>query len=188
MSKIGFLREGIRNLKTVGSVVRSSSYLCRAMVRPIDFQKADVIIELGAGDGAITTHILQRMKPDSRLLVFEVNDVFCERLKNNIKDVRFILIQDSAANIAEHLHRHQIKEIDYIVSAIPFVVLPEELATEIIMVCKKHLRVGGLFIQMHYSLFIKQLYINFFGNIHQKFVPLNIPPAFVFVCKKKSAY
>ncbi len=184
MSNIVFLKQGIQNLRTVGSVVRSSPSLCRAMVRPIDFQKANVIVELGAGDGVITRQILKRMKPNSKLLIFEVNEAFCAKIKHNIQDKRCILVEDSAANLVEHLRRHEVTQVDYIISAIPFVVLPDELAEEIIESCKKVLCPSGLFIQMHYSLFIRRLYIKIFGNIKYKFIPFNIPPAFVFVCKK----
>ena len=58
MKKIEFLKEGLKNLKTIGSVARSSKYLCKGMIKHVDFKTANVIVELGAGDGVITKHIL----------------------------------------------------------------------------------------------------------------------------------
>jgi phospholipid N-methyltransferase len=68
-------------MRTTGSIIRSSKYLCKAMIKPIDFNKANVIVELGAGDGVLTHYILNRMKPQAKLLCFEINPKFCEVLK-----------------------------------------------------------------------------------------------------------
>ena len=60
--------------------------------------------------------------------------------------------------------------------------LPEALMMEVLQESKKVLRPGGLFIQYHYSLFLKKVYQEVFKNVEIDFVALNIPPAFVFKC------
>ena len=72
-----------------------------------------------------------------------------------------------------------------IISAIPFLVLPDELTKDILMAGKKMLKTGGNFIQMHYVSSIKKMYKNIFGNVHTYFVPVNIPPGYVFRCVKE---
>ena len=59
MNNIAFLKESIKNIKTVGTFTRSSKFLCRGMVKHVDFENAHTIVELGAGDGVITKHILK---------------------------------------------------------------------------------------------------------------------------------
>lgn len=184
MSKIDFFREGIRNLKTVGTVTRSSKSLCKQMIRHIDFQNADTIVELGAGDGVITKHILRKMKKDAKLLAFEVNESFCERLRG-IGDDRLLVVEDSAEKLEQYLDIHRLGEIDYVISAIPFVVVPDDVALNIVATCRHLLKSGGLFVQVHYSLLTKKLYQNVFGNVDVNFVPLNLPPAFVLVSEKE---
>jgi len=133
----------------------------------------------------ITKHILKEMKQDSQLLSFEVNGKFCNVIREQIKDDRLHVIEDSAENLGKYLNEHHIKEVDYIISAIPFVSLPKDLSYRIVEVCKEHLKVGGLFIQVHYSLLTKKMYQDVFGNVDLNFVPINIPPAFVMVMEKK---
>ncbi len=184
MKQMSFFREGLRDLKTVGTITRSSRFLCKGMIKHVDFSQADLIVELGAGDGVITKHILEAMQPQSRLLAFEVNERFCDEM-HAIEDDRLIVAQDSAEKLGEYLHNLKTEKVDYIISAIPFVALPKELGQTIVAECYRYLKPGGKFIQVHYSLLTKNLYEEIFGNVDVNFVPLNIPPAFVLVSEKQ---
>lgn len=184
MTHLNFLKESFKNLRTTGAVARSSKYLVREMMQPINFMQAKVIVELGAGDGVLTVELLNRMSPDALLLCFEINAEFCKILRGAIDDPRFILIEDSAENLEIHLQTFGFKEADYIMSAIPFMALPNELVHRIVSVCHKVLKNKGLYIQYHYTSFIQKMYRKFFGNVDVVFVPLNIPPAFVMICEK----
>ncbi len=185
MSTIEFFKEGIKNLKTVGTITRSSKYVCKEMTSFIDFASAKVIVELGAGDGVITKHILRAMRPDAKLIVFEVNDAFCDILRE-IQDDRLIVAQDSAERIGDYLKANELgSEADFIVSAIPFVTLPDDISYKIVETSRDHLAKGGLYIQLHYSLLVKKMYKKVFGNVDVNFVPINIPPAFVLVSEKR---
>lgn len=181
MGTIDFFRESIKNLKTVGTFTRSSKFLCKGMIKHVDFSNARVIVELGAGDGVITKHILKSMAPDCKLMAFEVNDRFIDQL-NDIDDDRLIVIQDSAEYLSKYLKEHQLDHVDAVISAIPFVIIPEPTATNIVQSCKDHLIEGGQYIQVHYSLMAKKLYEKVFGKVNVSWVPLNLPPAFVLVC------
>ncbi len=154
------------------------------MVKHVNYKEATFIVELGAGDGVITKHILKNMKADAKLLSFEVNPEFCKRLRA-INDERLIVVEDSAENLERHLRENSFDHIDSVISAIPFVSLPDELGLNIISECEKFLKKGGLFIQVHYSLLAKKLYQKVFGNVDVNFVPINIPPAFVLVSEKR---
>ena len=183
MNAISFLRESLRNLKTVGTVTRSSPSLCRGAIEPVDFGAARHLVELGAGDGVITKHILREMHPDARLIAFEVNPKFCDRLRE-LGDERLVVVEDSAERLKEHLDANAFAEIDAVVSAIPFVSLPVSLADSIVRLCRDVLRVGAPFCQVHYSLLRKKVYKGIFGNCKVDFVPLNLPPAFVLTSRK----
>jgi phospholipid N-methyltransferase len=184
MSHLSFLKESFRSIRTTGAVMRSSKWLVREMLQPIDFDKAEVVVELGAGSGAFTKELLSRMSPNSHLLSFEINPEFCKILRGTIADPRFILIEDSASALPEHLKNLGFGQADYIVSGIPFVTLPTELVHQIVTVSHKSLKKNGLYIQFHYSSLIQKMYQQFFGNVDVTLVPLNIPPAFVMVCRK----
>jgi phospholipid N-methyltransferase len=182
--RLDFLRESIRNLRSTGSVAPSSRFLSRAIVSKIDPAKADVVVELGPGDGVITRYILDRLRPDARLVIFEINEVFVEKIRETFDDPRLILIHDSAENMGEHFEKMGIEKVDNIVSGIPFVMLPETLTKRIMLECRRWLRKGGRFIQFHYSPLLINFYRRVFGNVDVEVVPLNIPPAII-VCSEK---
>ncbi len=181
---IDFLREGIRNIRSTGSVTPSSRFLCRSVVENIDPDKASVVVELGPGDGVITRYLLDRLKPDCKLVIFEINEVFIDHINAQFDDPRLIIIHDSAENMGVHFEQHQIKQVDYIVSGIPFVMLPDTLVESIVKTCRDWLKPGGFFIQFHYSPLLIGLYKRVFGNIDVSIVPLNFPPALVIKCQK----
>jgi phospholipid N-methyltransferase len=186
MKNIEFIREGLRNLQTVGTLTRSSKQLCKALIKHVDFQNTKLIVELGAGDGVITKHILQAMRPDAKLLAFEVNPRFCEQMRQ-INDDRLVIIEDSAEHLERYVNEAGFEQIDFIISAIPFVALPKEAGKLIVNEAHKCLKQSGRYIQVHYSLVMKQLYSTVFGNVDVNFVPLNVPPAFVLVSEKNRA-
>lgn len=169
----------------MGTVIRSGESMCRKMTHFINPANDLIIVELGAGDGVITKFILNRMSKDAQLFVFEINTELCDVIVK-IKDNRMILINDSAENMMFHLTKYGISEVDTIISAIPFLVLPDDLTKKILDISKSLLKTGGTYIQMHYVKNVKKMYKNIFGNVHTYFVPVNIPPGYVFRCIKVS--
>lgn len=178
-----FLDQSLKNLMTVGTITRSSSFLCKEIVRQIEFTPGQILLELGAGDGVITRYLLDKMAPDARLIAFEVNPVFCEELKR-LDDPRLIIVDQDAARMHEILGALNISTVDHVISAIPFVIFPELVALHIIQAAFEHMVPSGKFVQVHYSLLAKKLYEKIFGSVRIRFVPLNIPPAFLLIMQK----
>lgn len=176
----------MRNLRSTGSVAPSSRFLCRAIVEKIDPARAEVVVELGPGDGVITRYILERLKPEARLVIFEINEVFVEKIKAGFNDPRLTVIHDSAENMETHFKHLGITQVSYFVSGIPFVMLPEALTEAITRECLRFLTLHGKFIQFHYSPLLLRFYKKVFGNATFEVVPLNIPPALVVSCEKKA--
>ena len=139
---------------------------------------------MGAGDGVITKHIVKNLHDDAHLMVFEVLEKFIPKIEE-INEPKMSVIQDSAERLPHYLREANIQEVDVILSAIPFVMLPEDKANEIVQMCHDVLKNGGIYIQLHYSLALKKMYKSIFGNLDVHFVPMNVPPAFRLVCRKK---
>lgn len=180
MKRLDFFSESLKNLKEVGTVTRSSRFLCRNIAKQIDFEGAKTILDLGAGDGVISLQLLKHMGPETKLVAFEVNETFCDQLEN-IDDPRFSFSSQSAEELTEVLQKMGITQVDYIVSAIPFTVIPDDIAFNIVNQCKSLIKPGGKFIQVHYSLIKKNMYKKIFGNVKVNFVFKNLPPAFLLV-------
>lgn len=184
-SKFSFFKEAVKNYKTSGTLVPSSRFLANRMLKPIDFDKADVIVELGPGDGAITKVILEKLQPHTKLICFEINPIFLKELEK-ITHPQLILLNESAENLEEHLKTFGFTQADYIVSSLPLTIIPKKISHSILSSCYAVLKQRGLFIQYQYSLtYFKKLKLVFGKNITLDFETLNFPPAFVYKCLKK---
>lgn len=185
MDRISFLKESIKNFKSIGSITQSGEALCKKMSSHVN-ESDRVIVELGAGDGVITKHLLYSMHKDAILLCFEINDIYASKLAE-IGDNRLKVIVDSAENLEFHLHKYGFNKADIIISSIPFLVFSDELRDSILSICKSCLNQNGRFIQFHYTLTMRNLYKNIFGKIKMSFVLLNAPPAYVYSCLNTNA-
>ncbi len=181
MSQKEFFSAFLKQGKNIGAVAPSSKFLVKKMVDPIDFTNVKCIVEFGPGTGTITHELLNRMPSDSILLAFEINKDFCEKL-NGIKDSRLKIISDTAENLEEYLKENNIQKVDYIVSSLPFAMIPNGIVRNILRVALKVLNPKGAFIQYQYSLNSYRKLKNTFKNVDLNFTPMNIPPAFVFIC------
>lgn len=182
MKRLTFFFESLKDMKSTGTVTRSSRFVCRDMISHVDFENADILVELGAGDGVITKHILKAMRPDTKLLVFEISEVFCDIIRE-IEDDRMVVIQDSAENLGKYMKELGYNQIHDVISAIPFVMLPDDLGEKIVREVKKYLRPNGIMVQLHYSTLSKKLYEKIFDKVTVKITPFNIPPAFIHICQ-----
>lgn len=185
MKRFEFLKESLKHFKTVGTVTRSSRYLSRGVVKHARVQNAKVVVELGAGDGVMTRHILKVLPADAILFSFEVNAHFCKQIMK-INDPRLKVINLSAEKMQEVIGKYGFQQVDAVISALPFSVFPLELTYSIVGLSFDILKENCRFVQIHYTLKIKKIYEQIFGNIKSFFEFRNIPPAFIFACEKKS--
>lgn len=183
MSKLSFLREGIRHLKTTGTIFRSGSALCHAAIDRIDFAQVRTIAELGAGDGVITKYLLDQMHQDARLIAFELSHDLCDNMRA-IGDDRLVVAEDSAEALPQWLQKLGLGQVDAVVSAIPFAAIPEQVGQNILNNAYEHLRPGGLYNQVHYSLKRLPWYQATFASVEKQRVWANVPPAWVLYCRK----
>ncbi|MGG7162799.1 class I SAM-dependent methyltransferase [Clostridium ihumii] len=179
-----FIIEYIKNPRLVGAIAPSGRYLADKMVNEINFNKAKCIVEFGPGTGVFTEKILSKVKEDTKVLLIEVNNEFYNILKekygykNNV-----IIINDSAENIDIILKQNNIKNVDYILSGLPFASLPKEISRTILNKTAKIINEKGCFITFQYSLFKLKLFENYFCSINYKKEIRNLPPAYILQCR-----
>ncbi len=149
-------------------------------MKKIDFDKANILIEYGPGNGVITKQLLNQMKKDSTLFVFETNKQFINSL-TKINDSRLVIIHSDAEKARMILkNRYRVEEVDYIISTIPFTFFNSRKRRRIIFRSYSMLKEKGKFITCQYSWLIYSLVKQKFAASTITATLLNIPPAFIF--------
>lgn len=185
LNKLDLFFETIKNIKTVGAIKFTSNPAIKRMVEDGLVSQSQKVVEFGAGNGCITKGILENLPSDGQLMSFEINEKFCEEIRNTIDDNRFTFIEDSAANLEQHLKEAGIEEVDTILSSVPLSLMPSGVAEGILQEAYKKLKPGGRFIQIQYSFLSKKILENVFDSVSHSIVPRNVPPGFIFLCEKK---
>lgn len=156
------------------------------MLHEAQIEDANVVVEFGPGTGVFTDAIIQRLRPDARLLVFEVNPQFHRDLKARIVDRRVDVLQASAAEIDHHLSQLGLSSPDCIISGLPFTSLPRPVTHAILQAAYDTLRPGGVFVTYQYTPLLRQVLGHHFDTMRiTRLVLRNLPPALVFVCRKR---
>lgn len=178
-----FIKQFLKESKMVGAVSPSSKYLMQKMLSNINFKTATVIVEFGPGTGVFTRETVKRMRPDCLLLVFELNDSFYTKLREEFKhDSRIIIRNKSAEHISSVLKELNEYQADAVISSLPLANFPSELIQTILQQCKQVLSEKGKFIQFQYSLTSKKYLQQYFNSVQINFTARNIPPAFIYTC------
>lgn len=171
MRFIKFIVEFLKNPKQVGAIAESSSFLAKKMVRQIG--GATSIVEFGPGTGSVTKEILRHLPENGRLTCLEINPNFCEHLKR-IKDPRLKIINDDVKNYEQY-----VDDFDCIISSLPLGAFDKLKKEEVLALSGR----SKTYIQFQYTPFLRPKLRRYFRDVKIKFVPLNIPPAFVYVSK-----
>lgn len=175
-----FARGFLKNPVMVGSVIPSSRFLIDKILGPVDWSRADVFVEYGPGVGTITRPILNRMKPDAKLIAIDTNPDFCEYLRHEFNDPRLIVVNRSAAELGDILAEYGCSGADYVISGLPFSTLPSGVGPAIVKATRNSLRAGGIFLVYQFSPKVVDFLKLEFDHIDRAFEPLNVPPAQLF--------
>ncbi|MGD8191457.1 class I SAM-dependent methyltransferase [Brevibacillus ginsengisoli] len=182
--KLYFLYKFMRSPKQIGSVTPSSVFLARKMLEPLKGSQVASVAELGAGTGAITRHIATVLQRPTKVLLFEKDPYLRSRLKDEFPNYS---CQEDACNLQEALKEVDIDSLDCILSGLPFFNFPSELREQLMREITAALKPGGLFIAFQYSQQMRKRISQDFEIECVHFVPLNFPPAFVYVCRKRGS-
>lgn len=181
VTKRKFLTQFFKDRQMVGALAPSTRFLGETMLENIDFNTSKIIVELGPGNGVFTDIIVQRMAPDAKLLVFELNEEFYNSLKEKYNDPRVQIIHESAEFVSKYLDG---KKADCIISSLPLMVFPEMLRLRVVSAASNALKKNGKYVQFQYSLQSKKLLERAYKTVSVRFTIKNFPPAFVYTCIK----
>lgn len=162
----------------------SSGWLVDRLLEAVDFSSARTIVELGPGTGCVTREILRRMRPDAQLLSLEVNPVFVEQC-HRLGDPRLMLRRACASRLPAVLEEEGLRAVDVVVSSLPLGLMSDDLVHRILHGSRSSLHPDGTFIQYQYSLSRYDQLRTHYPSVAVGFVPINVPPAFVYTCSKR---
>lgn len=179
-------------------IVPSSPFLAGAMTDPLPLEQSEIVVEFGAGTGAITYELLKRMPRDAKLFAFEIDKSLARRLRRNIVDRRLLVIEKSVESCGEVLRQRHVHRVDAVASSVGLTIMPiktRQAAFESIIPFLDHDSVVTQFqylnamqisksgiIPFDASLFLKR----YFPQITRQVVLLNLPPVNVFECRRST--
>ncbi|WP_369263728.1 class I SAM-dependent methyltransferase [Streptomyces sp. R35] len=181
---MSIMREFLRRPRLTGAVAPSSATLAQAMTSGLDLERANVVVELGSGTGAITEAIRRRLAPGTRLIAVELNPVFAQRLADRYRDSTVEVVHGSAEDLPT-LVRHP---VDAVVSGLPWTVMPHERQRRILDAVTGVLSADGRFSTFAYvhaawtppaRRFAAELSARFSTVERSRIVWPNLPPAYV---------
>ena len=191
MKKAVLFKRFLQHPTQVGALCASSGALCRAMVSEIGIEKAELVVELGPGTGAITRELIQRLPKNGKLLAVELDGMLCEYLRRTFPGVE--ICHDSASNLTHILKQRDLPPANAVVSGLPWAVFPESLQREILGTLVENLSPGGVFTTFAYlqglmlpaGIRFRKLLNELFSEVAtSRVVWKNLPPALVYRCHK----
>lgn len=172
--RIVFFQNQLKNGRKNASITPSSLFLAKKMIRNIDFNKIDSVIELGAGTGIFTEYILKNIKKWTKVICIETEDNYVEILKEKFGN-KIIIHQEDVKNIDHIRKTNNIEKIDLIISWLPFVPA-QSIHKEI----KKYIGEWTIFRSFTYQPHIFKKQYHDFPIRKTWFALFNFPPARVF--------
>lgn len=187
-----FFREFLRSPGQLGSMFTSGKPLSRKMVQGIGIERARAVVELGPGPGPVTEEILARIPAGCRFVAIERNPELAAAFRERFP--RVALHEGDAARVQAICADEGIipGTVDCIVSGLPFLLFPLATQRRILGAIKSMLRPGGHLAQVTLGAefmpnarkFRKVLDGVFPGTRRVGPVLANMPPAFVYRCRK----
>lgn len=190
-STIQFMAGVIRAPFETGAIAPSSKRLARYIIQVSGANRAQTILELGAGTGVITREILEAKRDDATVLAIERSSEFVTELARQHPDLK--IVEGCASRLRSHAQNHGVSEADCIVSGLPWTTLPEALQLQILQEAYHLLRENGVFVTIacfgpHLlpsgRKFRQLLEIVFPSVQRSNIVVRNVPPAFIYRCSK----
>ncbi len=179
-----FYREWLRKPMSVAAVSPSSKRLAEAVAAAVG--KAQSVVELGGGTGALTDALVAKGIPN--LVVIEAVPAFCELLRRRFPALE--VIEGDAAHAAKLLAATRVPAgtADVVVSGLGMLTRPREEQQRLLEAMLALLKPEGYIVQFTYSLFFpaaRGLLAEMGLEAHREGMTwINLPPASVFAVRR----
>jgi phospholipid N-methyltransferase len=180
-----FLGKFLRHGTAIASVAPSSRWLARTTLRHVDWARARVVVELGAGTGPITRVIAEKAPAECRVVVIERDHDFARLLRERFANRNgFDVVEGDVGDLAAILAGLGISRVDSVVSGLPVPSFPRMLRRSLFEA------VGAVLAPECWYSQITEIpwaywgfYRRYFREVRFAFEPRNFPPAGAYYCR-----
>jgi phosphatidylethanolamine/phosphatidyl-N-methylethanolamine N-methyltransferase len=143
-----FLQSFLKNPMQVGAIAPSGAELAKKMIEGIEADKDNVVLEIGIGTGAITRYLQELIPNRESYLGLEIEKCFVEKL--HVEFPKLNIVCGDACHTRDILSQQEFGKVSYIISGMPFVVLPEKVSDGILREVDKLMDEGCMFRTFQY--------------------------------------
>jgi phosphatidylethanolamine/phosphatidyl-N-methylethanolamine N-methyltransferase len=181
-----FFRQWLRSPKSMGSIIPSSRALGRAVASQVSWQPGQVVVELGAGTGAISQELIESGLPPEAMMMIELDRSLFEYLRERFPKVR--VVNGDATRLVDILRQQGVDDVGTVISGLPMVNMPLAFQRSIVEQGLAAMGPGGCMLQYSYSpispIPAKKLCVEV---KLVKFVLRNFPPATIWRYRRRDA-
>lgn len=179
-----FLRKFLKYRSRVGCFTPSSPQMAREACRHVDSSRPQVILELGAGTGAVTKEIIRKKHPQSRLIAVELDPDFAKVLRDSTRPQDVEIVVADVKDLPQILEGKGIAQIDLIISCLPTPSLPKSTLATVHRLAQTH-GSSGWYTQLTFFPFAlyAKFYKRLFGHVEYHVVAANVPPGGAYHCR-----
>lgn len=186
-----FLAAALRRPTTMGAVAPSSPRLGAVLASVVPSTGQPVVVELGPGTGAVSAVIAEKLPPGSRHLAVELDPFMVEFLRRTRPDLE--VVPGNAADLGKLLADRGIIAVDAIVCGLPWALFDDATQTSLLTEISRAIGDTGAFTTFAYlhgmtltaaRRFRRTLRFTFDEVLVTATVWRNLPPAFVYVCRR----
>lgn len=179
-----FLWKFLKHTTRVGCFTPSSRQMAREACRYVDSNNPQIILELGAGTGAVTREIIRQKHPQSRLIAVELDPDFAKLLRESTRAEDVEILVADVKDLPAMLEKMGITKFDLIISCLPTPSLPKSTVATVHQLARSH-GATGWFSQVTFFpfAFYRKFYERMFGHVEYRVVTANVPPGGAYHCR-----
>jgi phospholipid N-methyltransferase len=186
-----FLSAAVRRPVTMGAIAPSSPRLGAVLASIVPGTGAPVVVELGPGTGAVSAVIAQRLPAGARHLAVELDPDMVTFLRRTRPELE--VVPGNAANLGALLAERGITSVDAVICGLPWALFDDPTQTALLAEISRAIGSTGAFSTFAYlhgmtlgaaRRFRRTLRETFDEVLVTATVWRNLPPAFVYVCRR----
>lgn len=185
-----FFQAFLKNPLKVGAIAPSSSDLAQKMLEGVEPNENAVLLELGVGTGAFTKFIPELVPDKKSYLGIELDKTLVRNLRAKYPQLRFM--RGNACKAFSLHKRSKFGKVNYIISGLPFVSMPNELNSKIFSQIEMFMNQGCIFRTFQYAhgyympsaIKLREFMRERYGlSRKSSLIVKNVPPAFALTWK-----